>query len=337
MREVIVVGDAILDRTTHVRVRGPSPEFAHVLVVNEDLITHNLGGACNVAAGVKALGAEVTYLGARVIDADGALLEGLLRDDGIRYRFATTFGGHTSVKNRVVAPSGQILRIDRERHGQINPFGGGVLGLLGNEVKVYAGGVVGCLVDYGKGVFSPDTAEQAVGLLGGNPILVEPGTGDWGRFDSPTTLFKVNFDQAVRHYQAAASRVSLLKPPQAGNFDPCRPQPTGLCEEVCKRVEHNLHVLGIRHRYLVVTLGASGLVLYSGGRALFFREDPVPVVDPCGAGDTVMAALAFAVARFGYEEPDLVAGCRLAVRAAALAVQRRGVSVIRRDEVSVTD
>src|SRR5262245_2837842 len=67
---VLVVGDLILDRYVDGRAGRVSPE-APVLVFEFDSERYLLGGACNVAANLRALGAATAVLGALGDDDEG--------------------------------------------------------------------------------------------------------------------------------------------------------------------------------------------------------------------------------------------------------------------------
>ena len=71
---------------------------------------------------------------------------------------------------------------------------------------------------------------------------------------------------------------------------------------------------------VVVTLGADGAILVSGGDALFLPAPPVEVVDTTGAGDAFCGAIAEALAR-GVAIDEATAR---AVHAGSLATTRRG-------------
>ena len=76
-RKIAVLGDCMLDRYVWGRVDRISPE-APVPVVEIERETRSLGGAGNVAANLKSLGAEAVLVGVVGVDADGeALLESL--------------------------------------------------------------------------------------------------------------------------------------------------------------------------------------------------------------------------------------------------------------------
>lgn len=82
---------------------------------------------------------------------------------------------------------------------------------------------------------------------------------------------------------------------------------------------------------LIVTQGAKGMVLMDeeGGEEYRTTPQTVGVVDQVGAGDTVLAALVV-----GYlETQDLARAMDFAEKAATIAVSKKGVVAVKREEV----
>ena len=111
--QVLVVGDAMLDRYWHGAVDRISPE-APVPVVRVTREEERIGAAANVAYNVVRLGARAGFLGVVGDDAPGRRLEQLLRDTGIETHLARDPGLQTTVKLRVICRSQQLLRMDFE-------------------------------------------------------------------------------------------------------------------------------------------------------------------------------------------------------------------------------
>src|SRR5437667_9499227 len=81
-RRILVLGDLMLDRYLWGRVDRISPE-APVPVVEIERESFTLGGAANVAANLKALGAEPVLLGVVGADDDGRRLRATLEERGL--------------------------------------------------------------------------------------------------------------------------------------------------------------------------------------------------------------------------------------------------------------
>src|SRR2546422_8678626 len=109
-RAVAVLGDCMLDRYLWGRVDRISPE-APVPVVEIERESFTLGGACNVAANLRALGAEPVLLGVVGDDSEGAALCAALdRAEISSARLVTDPDRPTTVKTRIVAHSQQGVR-----------------------------------------------------------------------------------------------------------------------------------------------------------------------------------------------------------------------------------
>src|SRR5689334_4120637 len=117
---VLVFGDLMLDEYLFGEVNRISPE-APVPIVRVLKETAVLGGAANVAANLKALGAEPILVGTLRQDAAGERILGLLARLGIRRDGAVLDPERpTIIKTRVIGQQQQMLRIDREEPGSLS-------------------------------------------------------------------------------------------------------------------------------------------------------------------------------------------------------------------------
>ena len=111
---VLVVGDVMLDAYVFGRVERISPE-APVPVVVARRRDMRLGGAGNVLLNVQALGATPVLCSVVGSDRDGQTLFSILQEKGL-----TTDGllqaddRLTTVKERIIAGSQQVVRVDTE-------------------------------------------------------------------------------------------------------------------------------------------------------------------------------------------------------------------------------
>src|SRR3989475_8198220 len=104
-RRLVVWGDLMLDRYLWGRVDRISPE-APVPVVEIERETFSLGGAGNVAANLRALGAEPVLLGLVGDDEDGSRLKQALAERGVEAKGLIVDSARpTTVKTRIVAHS----------------------------------------------------------------------------------------------------------------------------------------------------------------------------------------------------------------------------------------
>src|SRR6188768_3446437 len=111
--QVLVVGDAMLDRYWHGAVDRISPE-APVPVVRVTREEERVGAAANVAYNASTLGAQASFLGVVGDDEPGHRLEQLLTTTGVRAHLKRDAGLRTTVKLRVIGRQQQLLRMDFE-------------------------------------------------------------------------------------------------------------------------------------------------------------------------------------------------------------------------------
>lgn len=301
---VLVVGDVMLDRYLSGTVDRISPE-APVPVLRERRRLALPGGAANVAAGIRALGAEARLVGAIGDDRAGRALSGALERRGIPADGLVSVPGRpTTTKIRLLARHQQVLRIDREERAALGEGAAGevVSKALGRLPSAHA--VV--LQDYDKGTLSPPVVESVLGAARDAhvPIIVDPKLRNFFGY-AGATVFKPNRAEAA----AALGREDL-------------PVDGATLRDLAERA-------GCEH--LIVTLGPEGLCLLVRGseRPVVLPSRAREVYDVSGAGDTVTAALAVGLAA-GIE---VEAAARLANLAAGIAVSKLGARPVGRRAV----
>jgi D-beta-D-heptose 7-phosphate kinase/D-beta-D-heptose 1-phosphate adenosyltransferase len=302
-----VVGDAMLDRFLWGEVDRISPE-APVPVVRLRRETDKLGGAANVAANMRALGADVTLVAVAGIGATARRLAALLAEAGIPDDGLLRLAGRrTTLKTRIIAHSQQIVRADVESDEPLEPQ---TLSTLAGSVRRLGpfDGIV--LSDYGKGVLADGLLREVLdgGAAAGVPVVVDPKRGDYTQ------------------YRGCASLTPNQK--EAG-------QATGIAI-------HDLDSLRRAGAELLARTGAACVLITRGehGMALFERggaEHHLPteareVFDVTGAGDTVIAVYAAALAAGA----TFLDAANLANHAAGLAVRELGTATITAAQIRET-
>jgi D-beta-D-heptose 7-phosphate kinase / D-beta-D-heptose 1-phosphate adenosyltransferase len=294
-----VVGDAMLDRFLWGEVDRISPE-APVPVVRLRRETDKLGGAANVAANIRALGADVTLVAVAGTGATAHRLAALLAEAGIPGEgLLRQPGRRTTLKTRIIAHNQQVVRADVESD---EPLGEEALADLAARVRRLGpfDGIV--LSDYGKGVLADALLRELIdaGAAAGIPVVVDPKRGDYTQ------------------YRGCASLTPNQK--EAG-------QATGLAIA-------DLAGLRLAGAELLARTGAACVLITRGehGMALFERggvEHHLPteardVFDVTGAGDTVIAVYTAALAAGA----TYLEAANLANHAAGLAVRELGTATI---------
>jgi rfaE bifunctional protein kinase chain/domain len=305
-RRVLVVGDLMADHYIYGQTERVSRE-APVLIVRYERDEVKLGGGANAAANVRSLGGQVSAVGAMGRDPMGAALRRLFAEAGIELRAVS--GVPTETKTRIYAGGinttrQQMLRLDRGARAELPER---IRKALARAVRERARDADAVLVsDYGAGVLGPEVRDALRGLSpDGLPICVDSRYG-------------------LRTF---------------GGFFVCKPNEpelqllTGIAirgeRDLLRAGREALQLLGCRA--LVVTRGRSGMAVFSerGQAELLPVHGHAEAVDVTGAGDTVIATLALALAAGA----EIVDAARLANVAGALVVQKQGTATVSREEL----
>jgi rfaE bifunctional protein kinase chain/domain len=290
---VLVVGDAMLDRYWMGTVERISPE-APVPIVRIDQEVERPGGAANVARNAAALGASVTLLSVVGADEPGARLESLLKRERVHAQLHHDRGLKTTVKLRVIGGRNQqLLRVDFETP----PSHEVLASKLRDFERMLADTDVVILSDYGKGGLTHIVRMIGMARRAGKMVLVDPKGADYGRYKGATLI--------------TPNRTEFRE--VAGPWSSER-ELTERAHQVRRRLDT---------KALLVTRGEEGMTLFQDGTRFHVPTQAREVADVSGAGDTVIATLAVALAG-GAGMKDAV---RLANRAAGVVVGKFGTAV----------
>ena len=303
-KRILVLGDMMLDEFIWGKVRRISPE-APVPVVEVSRESYHLGGAGNVAANISALGASPVPVGLVGEDYAAGRLSKLFGDQGIEPSGLVSEAGRpTTVKTRIVAHNQQIVRADRENKTPLSEERNNAL--LAAFVKWLPSCAAVIVSDYDKGVVNRQLLTRAlpVAQSAGIPVLLDPKVYQ-ADYYHPITLITPNQREAELITGMPIDNDSQLE--AAGR-----------------------HLLErFQCPYALITRGEEGMSLFShdGSHHLptFARE----VFDVSGAGDTVIATLALAIAAGATMEESAI----LANHAAGLVVGKVGTATISRTEL----
>jgi D-beta-D-heptose 7-phosphate kinase/D-beta-D-heptose 1-phosphate adenosyltransferase len=298
-----VIGDVMLDRYLIGGVDRVSPE-APVPVLRLSQTLHRVGGAANVAQNLAALGAQVALAGVVGQDEAGDQLLSLLQPAGIGARGVLRRApSMTTVKVRALAGAQQLLRIDQE--DRVHLGAAEIAALLDGLAAELPHPEIVLVSDYGKGVISAALMAQLRARCGGAPIFVDPKGRDYARYAGASLITPNEPEAALAAGVEIQDEASLLA--------------------AARRLAAVLPGADI-----LVTRGARGmLMLRSDGQALRSPARPRQVFDVTGAGDTAIAALAWARAH-GLDWPDAL---RVANVAAGIAVSKVGAAPVHAAEL----
>ena len=304
---VLVVGDLMLDRYLWGACDRISPE-APVQVVQVQRESESLGGAGNVAANLGSLGARVEIVALVGDDPAAAALARLLeRLDVGNAGLIRDSKRPTTIKTRVLAAHHQLLRFDVERSAPVSDeLGATILARVGAQLRAAACDVM-VLSDYGKGVLSPEVVRALIAASSGAriPVLVDPKGRDYGHYRGATLLTPNRREAAAATGQTLSDAAGVAR---AG-----------------RQLLRELQLKGC-----LITLSEDGMALFEGESDHRLPTQAREVFDVTGAGDTVIAAIAFALAS-GLSMLD---ACQFANRAAGIVVGKLGSATVTLDEIA---
>jgi rfaE bifunctional protein kinase chain/domain len=300
-KRIVVVGDAMLDVYLVGDVERISPE-APVPVVRVRERRYALGGAANVAQNVAATGARPVLIAAVGADDAGRRLREMLGGPRAAGGLVETTRP-TTTKTRLVARAQQMARIDEEDDGDLPAPD--VQRLLDALLPRVAKADAVVLEDYNKGVLVPAVITAAIDAARRRdiPVVVDPKFRNFFTYRG-ATVFKPNRRELE---SALGASISL--------------DDEGALPIVFER-------LGVEH--LLLTLGERGMAIVSAdGHVKRIPTTAREVYDVVGAGDTVTAYLATALAAGG----TAVEAAVIANYAAGVEVGKLGAATVTADEV----
>ncbi len=302
---VVVVGDVMLDAYIWGEVRRISPE-APVPVVEVQRQTARPGGAGNVGANIAALGGTPRLVGVAGDDAHAEVLAATLAAAGVAaggvVRLPTRA---TTVKTRVLAHNQQMLRLDTETTAPLSDSEADTL--LAAAQGALEGAALLVLSDYAKGSLTAPVCRALIDAAraAGLPVVVDPKGADFGKYAGATVITPNTRELAV----------------VAGIPD----------QQMDVEREGRALLTQLGGAALLVTRGPEGMTLLQQQTPpLHLSAQARAVFDVTGAGDTVVAVLALALAA-GASLPEAAA---LANTAAGIVVGKIGTATLSQQELS---
>lgn len=298
-----MVGDLMIDHYVIGSCSRVSPE-APVQVVDVQSEENRLGGACNVAHNLASLGAHVELCGVVGEDYNAKKLLSLSQTKQIGTDLVMTSPTRpTTQKSRILVSNQQILRIDYEEKEELDEaILEKIFSSITNKIKMFDALI---LSDYGKGVLTYRMTQKLIELANKNKvqILCDPKGNDYSKYKGAT----------------------LLTPNKKEAFEA-----TGI--EIKDNATLSQALLKLKKecdlKYSIITLSEDGIGL------LDHQVEVIPtqaqeVYDVTGAGDTVIASLAYALS-CGKSIQD---ACAFANIVAAIVVAKVGSAVATQEEI----
>lgn len=312
-KQVLVIGDVMLDRFVWGFVNRFSPEAPSCPILDGTNEETMLGGAGNAAFNIGALGAKcVRLIGLIGFDEQGRNIELIMRDalrdhqSPVDNQLVRSPARTTTTKTRFVSQADDVhlLRVDREETTPASKREFDSMSLLIRKWSSVVSGIV--IEDYGKGVVTPDLLRLVL-MLGEErniPVFIDPKKYHWEHFRGA---------EFVKPNEVEAYAALGIKP--------------GSCpiEDVGDRL-----LKYTRAKAVIITRGQDGMSLFTqDGECITAAPTPVKAVDVSGAGDTAMSALSLSrIAGATWEE-----AMELANTASGIAVTKSGTSTVSKDEL----
>jgi rfaE bifunctional protein kinase chain/domain len=283
---LLVVGDLMLDRFIRGEVERISPEapVPVLQVVSED---SSLGGAANVVHNVQSLGGRVTTCGIVGKDNAGKRIVATLRQAGASTAGVFVDGGYQTIqKTRIIASPRhqQLVRLDRESRQSAAPS---ALRKLREYIAARIDRFDGIVLsDYGKGAIHQELLDVVADRMSKKKLVcvIDPKKENYDLYRFPT-LITPNKTEA-----SEASGISIEN-------------------ETSLRAAGAKLVRKWQAKAVLITRGPDGMSLFRPrGAVNHFPTEPRDVFEVTGAGDTVVAVCALALASGArYEEAAVLA------------------------------
>ena len=268
--KILVIGDLMIDHYLWGKCERISPE-APVQIVNIDKESSVLGGAGNVINNLRALGSRVDVLSVVGDDYVANELKALLENIKVQSNMLIIEQNRkTSKKSRLIASQQQVLRYDNESIEDISSASEKeIINKLSANISNYD---VVILSDYGKGVLTTKLTQEIISISNKNKVkvFVDPKGKDYSKYKGAYTLTP-NKKEAIE-----ASNI-LINDNES-------------LEKAIKKLKEECEL-----EVSLITLSESGIAIFDDNlriKPTVARE----VYDVTGAGDTVIASIAFAIA-----------------------------------------
>lgn len=301
-KEVMVIGDIMYDRFIYGSVDRISPE-SPVPVLSVKREESMLGGAGNVVGNLGGLNAIPYVISVIGDDYEGQIVKANVeKAGGETGGLIVTKDRPTIIKTRFLASNQQLLRSDNEKtHPITAQQEEEALDLVRKKI-----GDVGAVIisDYGKGMLTPRLIEEIISIANHNniPVLVDPKGNDYSRYKG----------------------ASVVTPNRKELSEATNGMATDSDAQIEIATKHLLAISGIKA--VVATRSQDGMTVHeSGGDHLHMPTKAIEVFDVSGAGDTVIATIAAALAA----NINLKDAAALANIAGGIVVAKVGTAIIR--------
>ncbi len=297
--KILVLGDILLDRYwfgDFIKISSEAP----VPVISINSFDDRPGGAGNVAMNVKSLGGKVDLMSIVGKDETFNTLKFILKKNKINFFPIIDKKFITPLKVRVISKNQQITRADFEKNNYVKK-NLNITNFLNKKIKNYE---ILVLPDYAKGTLNNIKNIIKIANNHNIPILIDPKDSDFSKYAN-SFLITPNFEEFINVVGKVNSENDLLD--KAYNL---------------------IKTYNISN--LLITRGKQGMTLISAKQKPFnISSTAKDVFDVTGAGDTVLATIAY----FLSKKFNLKKAVKLANFSAGISITKFGTSIVKYNEI----
>jgi rfaE bifunctional protein kinase chain/domain len=270
-KKIAVLGDIMIDHYIIGRVTRISPE-APVPILESLEDEYRLGGAANVALNISSLNAKTYLIGVIGDDSNSSVLMNLLKEKKIDSSLIVEDKSRpTTIKSRITSKKQQIVRVDRE---VTSPISKTIEDKIISNFKNIVSEIDALIIeDYNKGLLTERVITSVIEIAKANNIIitVDPKVENFFTYKG-VTVFKPNLAELAKNMNHNITNDQDLQT---------------IAWKLFKE---------IKARYLVVTLGEKGMLIFEHDKNIFSLPTYArEVFDVSGAGDTVISTLTLAL------------------------------------------
>lgn len=271
--KALIVGDVMIDSYIWGKVERISPEapVPIISITNKEI---RLGGAANVAKNIAALGATPILCSVVGDDSDAKSFMELLQSRGMDTRgIIRSEERMTTVKERMLSSSQQLLRIDRETTKPLHKKDKGFL--LSKIEELIPEVDVIIFEDYDKGVLDKKLIKSVIELSKkyNKPTAVDPKKANFLSYEG-VTLFKPNLKEIKE-----GLKIDFQNNDENG------------VSEAAKALKNKLNIDKV-----FITRSEFGVYILSDHTEHFIPAHIRSISDVSGAGDTVISTASLCLA-----------------------------------------
>jgi len=303
-RSILVIGDIMLDKYVWGSVSRISPE-APVQIVGVQKENYVPGGAANVASNIASLKAKTYMIGIVGKDSARNILLSELKKRKIDIKGILTVSNKPTIqKVRIIGQHQQLVRVDYEKKGNVSKYVEKDIIRRFSKLINKVDAVV--ISDYAKGIIDKNTAEKIIEIAKRNKkILVVDPKPEHKDYYKNVSLITPNYTEA-----------SIM---------------TNIEQENDNIIAIGKKLLRELNSTILITKGEKGMSLFEkNGKITEITTKSKEVYDVTGAGDTVVAVVALALA----SGANIKEAAILANHAAGIVVGKVGTSKVTINEIS---